>query len=191
MREAVDLAGVQTHLGQYFAHALLAILGRANTVDHQSLGHTLAHGDTRVKRGVGILKDNLHITAQRLHLAAVGLEDVLALEEYLASGGLLQPQHRAPSSRLPAAALSHQPQRLATAHVETYVIHRFHRGHRATHDAPLDGEVLFEVAHLNQVLVGRLDLWRCHRLSPSVRHVSNQIDSLSTCIASWCGKSAI
>ena len=63
----------------------------------------------RVQRGVGVLEDHLDLAAQRLELRRRQLREVLALEDDLAGGGLVEPGDQAARGRLAAAGLADEP----------------------------------------------------------------------------------
>src|ERR1051326_8568331 len=75
---------------------------------------------------------------------------ILAFEPNAAGRWFREPHDRAAQRRLPAAALSHQTQRLPGFNAEADIVHRLHVGADAAEHAVLDGEVDFEVADLEQ-----------------------------------------
>ncbi len=84
MRVAAGVVGAHADARQHFGHDVVALLTTLIGVDAQPLADALADGQARVKRGVGVLKDDLHVAAHLLQVAAIQVKDVLAVEEYLA-----------------------------------------------------------------------------------------------------------
>ena len=81
MRVAVGMVGVETHLIQHLQHNLLAFTAVAQAVNFQAFGNRFAHGNARVERGIGVLKDDLHVAAQRLKIAAALGKNIFAIKE--------------------------------------------------------------------------------------------------------------
>jgi hypothetical protein len=73
----------------------LPLLGRPDTVHDQPLADDLADRHPRVEGAVRVLEDDLHVAPELLHLARRRFEDVLAVEQDLATGGRDQPHDRA------------------------------------------------------------------------------------------------
>ena len=93
-------------------------------LDKQGGGDGLADGHAGVEGGEGVLEDDLHLPAQALHLLGVHGQHVLALEEDLAAGGLVEAQDGAPHGGLAAAGLAHYAQGVAGVNGEADVVHR-------------------------------------------------------------------
>src|SRR5439155_2690770 len=126
----------------------LALLRRADAVDHEALGDDLAHRHPRVEGAIRILENDLHVAADLLHLVCRCLEDALALEEHLTAGRRDQAQDRARNSRLSGARLADETQRFASLNVEAHPVDSLDSGQRQLKQAALDREVLDQVAHL-------------------------------------------
>ncbi len=150
VRVALGVLDAETdRLEQLEDPPLLLVLG-ADAVDAQRLADDVPDAHARVERGIRVLEDDLHVAAQALHLGARGAHDVDALEGDLAGGRLDQAQHAAPGGRLAAPALADEPQRLALVDVEGDAVDRVDVAGRALQHTALDGEVLLEVADLEQ-----------------------------------------
>src|SRR5450759_3205394 len=97
----------------------LDLLGsRANPVDDKWLSHDLTDGEPRVQTVVGILEDELHLSAICLQIATLELERVAPLEHDAAACRLGKPNDAATGGRLAAARFPHQSQRLTRIHGE-------------------------------------------------------------------------
>jgi len=68
---AVEGGGFQADLGEELAEARFEAACRLLVVDGEGLGEDLAHGHSRVERGVRILKDDGQTSAEAAHLAGV------------------------------------------------------------------------------------------------------------------------
>ena len=96
MRIAPHVIGIEADRFEQFDNAVLEGLpGSREPVDHERLADDRADCHARVERGVGILKDDLHIAAERAQFAAGQRRRVLALEPDLARGRLDEAQDAA------------------------------------------------------------------------------------------------
>ena len=92
-------------------------------LDDQGGGNGLADGHTGVEGGEGVLENDLHLPAQAFHLLGVHRQHILALEEHLAAGGLMEAQDGAAHRGLAAAGLPHHTQSLAGVNGKADVVH--------------------------------------------------------------------
>src|SRR2546427_4765208 len=104
---AAELMGItivmilpQTHLLEKLHHPVSLLLPLGQFMDLQSLAHNVAHPHARVKRGVWILKDNLHLPAHVAHLARREPKEVLSLKDDFAFRRLDQPRSEEHTSEL-------------------------------------------------------------------------------------------
>ena len=89
-------------------------------VDDDGLADDLADRLSGVQRSVGILEDDLHILAQRLHIARVQLCDILAVEDDLAAVRLFQPVQAAQERGFAAAGGADQHHAVAFVNGQVY-----------------------------------------------------------------------
>lgn len=82
------------------------------------------YAQPRVEAGIWVLKDDLHLPAESLHLAVRKANDVLSLKQNLTRRRFMKPQKAPPDGRLSAARLTDQPERLARKYVKRYAIDR-------------------------------------------------------------------
>ncbi len=108
----------------------------------QRLADDLARGLARVERGVGVLEDDLEVTAMAMHLAPAETEELLTLEAHAAGGGLDQPQYDLARGRLAAAGLADQAERLGATDREGDAVDRQHLRADAREHPAAHGEVL-------------------------------------------------
>ncbi len=106
-------------------------------VDLQRLGDDVADRHARVQRRVGVLEDHLHLAAHLAHLAAVQLGQVLAVEDDLAAGRLVELQDGAAGGGLAAAGLADQAEGLALLDVERDAVDGLDRADLALEDDAL------------------------------------------------------
>src|SRR5829696_199085 len=150
VRVAVGVFLAQTNRLQELVHALGALLRAVGqVVDVYALGDDVAYDHTRVQGGLGVLKDHLHLAVESPALIALGLVDVLAPEEHLATRRLVKPDQHPSRGRLAAARFADQAERLALIDLERDPVDRL-----KVH--PADLEVLLEVFDLEQRPAGRL-----------------------------------
>ena len=152
VRIAVVVLGVEPDPLHDVLHRSLDPARRLHALDLVRRADDGADGVPRVQRVVRVLKDHLHLTAQRHHLLAREPGDVAALQLDAATGRLEQLEHRATGGRLAATALADQPQRLALAHLERNPVHRLDVADVAAQQALGDREVFLQVGDLQDGL---------------------------------------
>jgi hypothetical protein len=139
VREAAGgVAGKPDRLEE-LTHAGIEASSPAEAVDPHRLADDPADAVARVERGEGVLEDDLHAAAEGAELAFTAVCDVLAVEDDPARSRFVKPQDRAPHSRLTAARLTHQTERLAAPDLERHVVDRLDVADMAIEDeAALD-----------------------------------------------------
>ena len=156
VRIAVGHVGQQAHHVEQLGD-LLAIGGApaGQAMDLERLADDLRHLHARVQRPERVLIDHLHAPPDGPHAGTVVLGNVLALEHDLARGDVEHLEDGEAGRALAAAGLSHQPQRLATAHGEGDTVDGLHAADLlAHHGAGHDREMNLEVADLEHGLGG-------------------------------------
>ena len=134
--------------------ALLVDLVARHAPDPERRGEDLADALAGVQRRLRVLEDHLHLAADRLHLPAAGLGDVVAVEADRARGRRQQPHQHADQRRLAAPGLADDPERLAGVEVEGDVVDGVDVRGRAIDDHPgLDREQHPQVVDLEQPAV--------------------------------------
>ena len=83
----------------------------------------LAHRLSGVQRGIRVLKDDLHLPAERLAFLSLCLKHILAFKQQLSPGGLQQPHGDVADGALAASGFSDQPQRLAGIDFKAHIVH--------------------------------------------------------------------
>ena len=126
-------------------HGLALLLGLRELVHLEALGDDLADGEPRRQRAIGVLEHDLHLPAQRAHLAAAQAVDARAVE---LDGALAldQPQQRQAERGLAGAALADDADRMALADIERNAVDRLHVIDHAPQQAGLDREPHLDVA---------------------------------------------
>ena len=102
----------------------LPLAAGVQTMEVQRFREHVADCHARIERAVRVLEDDLHLAAQRAHLALFQCAQLAAVEPYLARRGLEEPQQQPPGGRFAAARLAHQRQRLAGMELEADAVHR-------------------------------------------------------------------
>ena len=150
VRVAVEhVAAHADHLQQLLDLAV-ALGGRADAVYVQRLTNGLRDRAARAQRGEGVLEDDLHLAAHLEPARGRGRGQVLALEDHLAAGRLLQLQDRAAKRRLAAARLADQAERLAEFERKAHAVDRLHLGDDPAQETAPHGEVLLQVPDFKQ-----------------------------------------
>src|SRR5215208_6033604 len=131
MRVTAGMIAFQPNLGKRLQHNVDALFWRSDLVDMQTLHDRFADWHTRVKRGIRVLENNLHIAACDFQITRPHGKDILAVEPYRPTGWLNESQHSPPYSRFAATRFTHQPERFPFSHKETYIVHGFDLVHNA------------------------------------------------------------
>ena len=136
------------------AAAALGLVGN-EVVYLERLGDHLADGHLRIERLVRVLEDHLDVAAQGFLFFALGVRDIVALEDDLAGRWRFQSQQRQRQRRFAAAALADDGQNLAPAEVKTDIVHCMNKAlRRAKQARALRLEQLAQVADLEDWVVG-------------------------------------
>ena len=120
MGESVGVARVEPHHLEEFPHSLASLFPVHVGVHRQLFADRLADPHSGIERGVGVLKDNLHLLAELTERMTVGGGDVdqlrslvafdLSSQQHASGGGFDQPQDAPGGGGFAATRLSHQPQ---------------------------------------------------------------------------------
>src|SRR5215471_11631856 len=156
VRVTVHMIGVEPHRFEQLDNAALESLPRAReAVDDERLADNRADRHARIERGVGVLKNDLHVAAERTQFAAGQYGRVLALEPDLAGSRFDKAQDAAAGRGFAAAGLADEPQRLAAADIEADAVDGMHAFDRARQQSALDRKMLNQVLDPQQRLSGR------------------------------------
>ena len=156
--ELVRIAVVMLRIQPDAVHELLhAPFARAlRLVDREGRSDDRADRLPRVQRGIRILKDHLHLPAERPHLAPIQLGDVPAVELDRPGGRLDQLRDQTGSRRLAATGFAHETHRLAWIDAQRDVFDRVDGADLALEDDPArDREPLREALDGNERLIAR------------------------------------
>jgi len=142
------LAGDADDLEQLL-HALVAfLLGLAQLVDINGLGHDIANRHAGIQRGVGILENHLRTAAELGH---IGLVHQLAVKPDFAGSGLVEVEQAATDGGFAAAGFAYQTKGFALLNGEADIVNGLER--RGLEETGSDGKILFEVFDLQKRLV--------------------------------------
>src|SRR5690606_10641787 len=119
------------------------------------------HGHPRIERRERILEDDVHVFAERTHLVAGQVGDVIAQEFDRASGRSRQPGDTLSHRGLATAGFADQPEDLAARDGQVDTVDCAH-GPTATAEARTRAVVLVEAGDLEDRLLS-------HRESPPAR----------------------
>ncbi len=187
MREAVVVLRVETDDLEQLLDAALDLGFGAELVHLQRLGDDEADALARVQRRVRVLEDHHHLAAERAHLRAREIGDVVAAELDRAAGRIEQLHDAARHRRLATARLADDAERLALAHGERNAVDRLHRGDFFLEDDPAcDWEVLLEILDDEELVALELELrlaqhlllGRCH-LGSLRHHAGEELSGLA------------
>src|ERR1700682_147514 len=150
VRVAARKARLQPDQTQQFLDAFAAGGGRHKVMQRQRFGQDLADGHARVKRRIGVLKDDLRIAAEAAQFVRVEREQIAALESDVACIRLDQPQYQPAHGGFAAAGLANQRQRLARIDAETDAIDRLDEGGPASEHRTVGDEMFYEILDFEQ-----------------------------------------
>ena len=122
--------GRKAHLGQNFLHLFAALFaGLVHVVDVQTLADDILHLLAGVQGRHGVLKDHLHLGAQRIVLhAAQPAADILPIKGDLSGSGVIQADDAAANGGLAGAGLAHDGHELAFFDFHGDVVCSLYRG---------------------------------------------------------------
>src|SRR5947207_3587945 len=143
--------GEKAHLREQLANARGAS-GRIgdDPVHRDGLREDLPDRHPGVQGAVGILEDDLEPSAERPEPGLAERGEVLTLEEDGAAGRAIELENEPARGRLAAPRLADQAQRLAAPDGEAHAVDRPHDRLGTPEQATPDGEVLDEVADLEE-----------------------------------------
>jgi len=121
-------------------------------VDYERLLDGGADADARIERRVGVLEDELDVSAVLFQLGFGQRQNILSLIEHLALRGD-QFQNRIAGRRLAAARFPDDAEGFAFIHVEIDILHRAHDIGGAPEERLVRGEVRRQVPHLQEGLL--------------------------------------
>ena len=96
MRVARHVIGIKPDLREQLRDAGALFAPVADAVNHERLGHNVAHAHARVEARIWVLKDDLHLAPERAQIAALELQDILVLKLNRAARRLNQTQQATP-----------------------------------------------------------------------------------------------
>ena len=116
------------------------VLGsHGRVLDQQAFLDDLTDRQAWRQRAIGVLEDDLHLLAQRTHLATLkGLDVAAKIEDRTFRGG--EPQESKTESGLAGTRLADDAERLAGAHPDVDAVHRLDISDGASQQAALDRE---------------------------------------------------
>src|SRR4051812_1832024 len=131
-------------------HAVLQRRSFCHAVNHEPFADDLADPHAGVKRGIGVLENDLHAAAKHAHLGKAKLGDVAAVENDLARGRFEQPDDAASERGLAAARFPDDAKGLSVLDRERHVVDRPHHLAATTKEAGADWKELGEVADVEE-----------------------------------------
>ncbi len=167
MRVAPHVIGLHANRIEHLADAVLPFAPPGYPVHEQRLPQDRPHGHPGIQGGIGVLEDDLHVSAKRLqqlvrcggdhHLLVLLIwpGQLLAAEGDLPRGGLDESKDGPTRGGLSAAALAHQAKGLPLPDVHIDIVDRLDVGHHAPQDPLAHGKVLLQVPHFQQDVITR------------------------------------
>ena len=148
---AVEVLGGETHPVEKLLDLGAELLAVGDAVELERIADDLADALPGIERGVGVLKDHLHVAPQRPQGPLGELGELDALELDRPGSWLEELKDRAGERRLAASGLADEAERLALGDGERDPVHRLHCADLAIDDhAGLDREVLRDVLHFEE-----------------------------------------
>ena len=104
----------------------------------------------RVERGIGVLKDDLHMATVAAQFILAQVRDVHAIEQHLTCSRLEQTQHGLGHGGLAATGFADQTKGLAPRDVERHAIHREDLADNPRQQATVNRKVLLQIGDTQQ-----------------------------------------
>ena len=152
VRVPVHVVGRETDDLEQLAHPRARLLARQPAVDLERVAEDLPDALARVQRRVRVLEDHLHLAPVRAQPPPRQRRDVAAAEVHRARRRLVQPHEQTAERRLAAAGLADDAERLAAPNLERDAVDRVDDVAAAAERRAAHGEVLDEVACLDERL---------------------------------------
>src|SRR3546814_6484849 len=111
-------------LHQHLIGTIAPLAGRHAGVDDERLAQHIADLLARVQRAIGVLEDDLHFLAQFRRKMAGARIDLLAVDDEITGGRLVDEGEHAGERRLSAAGFADDGKRLATLQRERDALYR-------------------------------------------------------------------
>ena len=159
VRVAVPELLAQPDRVEQLRHARFQLRAAGDAVEPDRLADDLATGHARVERGVRILEDDVHATAEGPQLAPREVRDVLAVEPDRPVRRLEQPVDAVADGRLAAARLADEAEHLARRKREGDAVDGVDDAAAAGH-SPSQREVLDQPIDLEHRCVHRSPGWK-------------------------------
>ena len=172
--EQVHLVGAQADLLEERAAAFAALVFRSDVHALHRFSHDGAGPHPRVERGIGVLKDHLHLVARAAQRLALQRGEGLAGEADLARREFDQPHDRERRGGLARAGFADDAEGAAARDREAHAVDRAHRLRRGKHRLLAQREVHLQVVDFEQQLA--------HAASP----VFDSSQQEATCDAPAC-----
>ena len=160
-RELVRIAlhglGIEPDLDERLAHSCPALFRIEAALDGEPLLDDLQDRQPRAERAVRVLEHDLHVLAQRPHVACVEVLDVAAEVDDRALRRD-EPQQRQAERGLARTRFADHAQRLSGAHLDRHAVHRLDMADDPPEEPALDRKPDFEVVggqHDRRLGVGR------------------------------------
>ena len=102
---------------------LVFLLSTIDFVDKEGLADCFTDGHARIQRGVGVLKDDLHLSSHSLHLHTAELGHINAVKQNLAGCRFVQAEDRPSHAGLSATGLTNNAQRFTPPDGKRNIVH--------------------------------------------------------------------
>ena len=142
----------QADIGQQRGNPVLQLGLGGKLVKQDRLADGLANGHAWIERRIGVLEDDLQLTAIGPHRLFVEFDNIIALIDHLAFGGPVQVEQGEARSRLAASGFADEAQRLAFENIEIDIIQRMHGRGALAESAKPDMEMLHQIFDTHQRL---------------------------------------
>jgi len=116
----------------------------------------VADRHTGIERAERVLKDQLHVAAQRAKLSARQAKYIFTIEKDLTAGSGYQAQDSSADGGFAAAGFADQAESFAGFDFETDAIDRFYPIDDAAEDSLADGKIGFEIINYYQAVIFHL-----------------------------------
>ncbi len=120
--------GLHIHKAEQFCHTLTLFLPRPNTMNLESFSNNLSNTHSRVNRGIRILKNDLHLAAERTELGLLHRGHFPPSEGHRARGRFHKPEDGAAVGGLSGSRFPNEAEHFAISYGEGDLVDRFNLG---------------------------------------------------------------
>ncbi len=127
MRIAIERLGAHPHPRKELRDTIFLVAATRQSMYFEALADDRPYPHPRIERGVGILKNELHLAAELAQFGSRKRREVATIIEDLTGRRLDQLQNQPPQRRFAGAGFTYQPDRFAPHNLQVDTVNRLDR----------------------------------------------------------------